>query len=57
MSNVIDKHLKLYPSARQSTLIILQRKSDMMKKLRDEIQAEKRRKDRPWLWRMLGWRK
>ena len=55
--SAVNDHLKRYPSARKSTLIILQRKSDMMQKLRGEIQAEKRRKDRPWLWRMLGWRR
>ena len=44
MSQIVQEHLRKYPGARPSTLIILQRKAEVTAQLQAEIKAEKRRK-------------
>ncbi|WP_376742464.1 hypothetical protein [Ensifer canadensis] len=51
MSQIVQEHLRKYPQARPSTLIILQRKAEVTAQLQAEIKAEKRRKRLSW----FGW--
>ena len=54
MSQIVQEHLRKYPGARPSTLIILQRKAEVTAQLQAEIKAEKRRKRLAWvswIWR------
>lgn len=49
MNQIVQEHLRKYPQARPSTLIILQTKAEKTKQLQDEIKAEKRRKRFSWV--------